>query len=46
MMRLIETTLALIGFSCTVTVLFFWIGYATYCPPCANALAIFTEHCK
>jgi hypothetical protein len=27
-------------------VLFFWIGYVTYCPPCNNALAIFTEHCK
>ena len=46
MMRLIETTLALIGFSCTVIALFFLIGYATYCPPCGSVLAVFTENCK
>ena len=45
-MRLIETFFALIGLSATVTVVFFWVGYMTICPPCGNALAIFTENCK
>ncbi len=45
-MRLIETTFALIGVCGTVTVIFFYIGYMTYCPPCGHVFAIFTEHCK
>lgn len=45
-MRLIETTLALIGLSCTVTVVFFWVGYMTICPPCGNVLAVFTKECR
>jgi hypothetical protein len=45
-MRLIETIFALIGVCAVVTVVFFYIGYTLYNPPCSNPLAIFTEHCK
>ena len=45
-MRLIETIFALIGVCATVTVVFFYLGYTQYNPPCGNPLAIFTEHCK
>jgi phosphatidylglycerophosphatase A len=45
-MRLIETFFALVGVSVTVMVTTFYIGYITYCPPCGNVLAVFTEHCK
>jgi hypothetical protein len=45
-MRLIETFFALVGVSATVTVVFFWVGYMTICPPCGTVLAIFTENCK
>ena len=45
-MRLIETIFALIGVCATVTVVFFYIGYAMYNPLCSNPLAVFTEHCK
>lgn len=45
-MRLIETFFALIGLSATVSVVFFWVGYITICPPCNSALAVFTETCK
>ena len=46
MMRLVETTLALIGLSATVTVVFFRVGYMTICPPCGNVLAVFTKECR
>jgi hypothetical protein len=45
-MRLIETIFALIGVCAVVTVVFFYIGYTLYHPPCSNPLAIFTENCK
>jgi hypothetical protein len=45
-MRLVETFFALVGVSAVVTVATFYIGYMTICPPCGNALAIFTENCK
>ena len=48
-MRLMETILvifALIGAWAVMMAAFFWIGYATYCPPCGSVLAVFTEHCK
>jgi len=45
-MRLIETIFALIGVWSVMMAGFFWVGYATYCPPCGSVLAIFTEHCK
>ena len=43
-MRLIETIFALIGVCATVTVVFFYLGYTLYHPPCGNPLAIFTEN--
>ena len=46
MMRLVETFFALIGLSATVSVVFFYIGYITVCPPCGNVLAVFTRECK
>jgi phage shock protein PspC (stress-responsive transcriptional regulator) len=45
-MRLIETIFALIGVCATVTVVFFYIGYTIYNPPCSNPLAIFARACK
>ena len=45
-MRLIETIFALIGALAVMMAAFFWIGYITYCPPCGNVLAVFTETCK
>jgi len=45
-MRLIETIFALIGVCATVTVVFFYIGYTIYNPPCNSALAIFSKECK
>jgi hypothetical protein len=45
-MRLIETIFALIGVCATVTVVFFYIGYTLYNPPCGTVLAVFTENCK
>jgi phage shock protein PspC (stress-responsive transcriptional regulator) len=45
-MRLIETIFALIGVCATVTVVFFYIGYTIYNPPCSNPLAVFARVCK
>jgi hypothetical protein len=45
-MRLIETIFALIGVCATITVVFFYVGYTIYNPPCGNPLAIFTKNCK
>ena len=45
-MRLIETIFALIGAGSVMMAAFFWVGYATYCPPCDSVLAVFTEQCK
>jgi hypothetical protein len=48
-MRFFETILfifALIGVWAVMMAAFFWLGYATYCPPCNSVLAIFTETCK
>jgi phage shock protein PspC (stress-responsive transcriptional regulator) len=45
-MRLIETIFALIGVCATVTVVFFYIGYTIYNPPCSNPLAVFARACK
>ena len=45
-MKLIETIFTLIGVCATVTVVFFYVGYTFYNPPCNSPLAIFAEHCK
>jgi phage shock protein PspC (stress-responsive transcriptional regulator) len=45
-MKLIETIFALIGVCATVTVVFFYIGYTIYNPPCSNPLAVFARACK
>ena len=45
-MRFIETIFALIGAWAVMMAAFFWVGYATYCPPCGSVLAVFTETCK
>jgi len=45
-MRLIETIFALIGLCATITVVFFYIGYTIYNPPCSNPLAVFARACK
>jgi hypothetical protein len=45
-MRLIETIFALIGVCATVTVMFFYVGYTLYNPPCNSPLAIFARVCK
>ena len=45
-MRLIETIFAFIGVLSVMMAAFFWVGYATYCPPCKSVLAVFTEKCK
>ena len=45
-MRLIETIFALIGVCATITVVFFYIGYTIYNPPCSNPLAVFARACK
>ena len=46
MMRLVETVFALIGVCATVTVVFFYVGYTLYNPPCVNPLAVFAKTCK
>ena len=45
-MRLIETIFALIGVCATVTVVFFYVGYTIYNPPCSSPLAVFVRVCK
>jgi hypothetical protein len=37
---------ALVGFVSTIVVVGFYMGYATYHPPCVNPLAVFTKECK
>jgi len=46
MMRLVETVFALIGVCATITVVFFYLGYTLYHPPCVNPLAVFAKTCK
>jgi hypothetical protein len=45
-MRMIETIFALIGLCATVTVVFFYVGYTIYNPPCSSPLAVFVRVCK
>jgi hypothetical protein len=37
---------ALVGLVSTIIVVGFYIGYATYKPPCRTVVAVFTENCK
>lgn len=45
-MRLLANLLALIGLVSTIIVVGFYMGYATYHPPCHSVVSIFTKECK
>ena len=45
-MRLLADLLALIGLVSTIIVVGFYMGYATYHPPCRSVVSIFTKECK
>lgn len=45
-MKLLANIFALIGLWATTVVAMFYIGYATYCPPCHTVASVFTERCK
>ena len=45
-MRYIADLFALVGLVCTIVVVGFYMGYATYQPECRNMLAVFTKECK
>jgi hypothetical protein len=45
-MKYIINFLTLLGLVFTVIVVGFYLGYATYSPPCGSALAVFTKECK
>ena len=45
-MKYIADLFALVGLVSTIIVVGFYLGYATYSPPCGSALAVFTKECK
>ena len=45
-MKYIIDFLTLLGLVSTIIVVGFYLGYATYSPPCGSALAVFTKECK
>jgi len=45
-MKYIVDFLTLLGLVCTITVVGFYLGYATYQPKCGMWTAAFTKECK
>ena len=45
-MKLLANIFALIGLWATTVVAMFYIGYATYYPPCHTVASVFTKECK
>ena len=45
-MKLIANFFALVGLVCTIIVVGFYLGYATYQPKCGTAVSVFTKECK
>lgn len=45
-MRYIADLFALVGLVSTVIVVCFYMGYATYHPPCHSVASMFTKGCK
>lgn len=45
-MKYIADLLALIGLVSTIIVAGFYMGYATYNPPCHSVASVFTKECK
>lgn len=45
-MRYIADLFALIGLVCTILVVGFYMGYATYQPKCHTVASVFTKECK
>jgi len=45
-MKYIADLLALVGLVCTILVIGFYMGYATYQPKCGVWLSAFTKECK
>ena len=45
-MKYIIDFLTLLGLVSTIMVVGFYLGYATYHPPCHSVASAFTENCK
>lgn len=45
-MKLLANFFALVGLVSTIIVAGFYLGYATYHPPCHSVVSIFTKECK
>jgi hypothetical protein len=45
-MKYIIDFLTLLGLVCTITVVGFYLGYATYQPKCRTVASVFTKECK
>jgi hypothetical protein len=45
-MRYIGDFFALVGLVCTIIVVGFYFGYATYHPPCRTVASMFTQECR
>ena len=45
-MKYIADLFALIGLVCTIIVVGFYFGYATYQPKCNTVASVFTKGCK
>jgi len=45
-MKYIIDFLTLLGLACTIIVVGFYTGYATYQPKCGTAVSVFTKECK
>jgi len=45
-MKYVIDFLTLLGLVCTVIVVGFYMGYATYQPKCGTVVSVFTKECK
>ena len=45
-MKYIADLFALVGLVSTIIVVCFYMGYATYHPPCHSVASMFTKECK